>query len=149
MKVKAGEPVDGKIALSISATADEVTDAINYLIGKCASENGIDYKQSTDVEFDLRAKLGAEFLSAYLNTQVPQFLAAKAVGVAKLSTVLNPEVRSRLSSVQRNKAIEFRANVFAKPELTLSSYEPISIDVPEITVGEDEVDAQIYMLAET
>jgi FKBP-type peptidyl-prolyl cis-trans isomerase (trigger factor) len=148
MKVTAGQLLDGRQTLSISATSAEVDDAFAYLTAKCATENEIDIGQSLDLEFDLRAKVGGDFLAAYLNTQVPIFLAAKAVGVAKLSTILNPEISGRVQQLQKGRALEFKASVLIKPQFELSSYEPVTIEVPEVEVSDEEVEAQIYMLAE-
>ncbi|MCL2136459.1 MAG: hypothetical protein FWH40_04010 [Coriobacteriia bacterium] len=148
MKTSVAKPLDGRVALTITAEANEVDDGISYLMTKLAQENGIDIQQSFDIEFDLRAKVGSDFLSSYLNTQVPLFLAARAVGNERLETVLDPELQGRVPRVEKGKALTFQASVIQKPRFELSSYEPVSIDVQTVTVSEEEIDAQLYMVAE-
>jgi len=149
MKVKQDKPEDGKVKLTISADAQEVDAAITYLLIKCASENSVDTSESPDLEFAVRAKVGNEFWQAYLDYQLPLFLAAKAVGVSKIESILNPEIVGKLPRVEKSRSLQFQASVILKPQLTLTSYEPVTVTVAPITISESELDDQLYMLAES
>ena len=149
MKTTTSEAVDGYLSLSIKADATDVSAGIAYLIAKCAGENGVNPHDALDLEFAVRAKVGADYLQAYLDHNLPLFLASKAIGLEKLQTILEPRLTSTVESVQKDQAIAFTVSVLLKPQFELSSYDPVTIDIPPITVSESEIDDQMLMLAET
>jgi FKBP-type peptidyl-prolyl cis-trans isomerase (trigger factor) len=148
MRVKTSQPKDGRITLSVSADAQEVDAGIAYLIAKCAAENSVEIGDSPDLEFAVRARIGQDFLQAYIDLQLPMLLAGRAIGHEHLETILNPELLKPLPLVTKGKGLDFRASVILKPRYTLSSYEPVTVSVKPVTVSESELDDQMLMLAE-
>ncbi|MDR2956607.1 MAG: hypothetical protein LBU61_00290 [Coriobacteriales bacterium] len=149
MKVKTSKPTDGRVTLTITASSEDAAAGIAYLIAKCASENSVDPSEAPDLEFAVRAKVGGDYLQAYLDSQLPLHLAGRAIGQENLETMLNPELIGEPPHVSKGEAVSFTASVILNPRFELTSYDPVTVNILPITVSDVEIDEQMLMLADS
>jgi hypothetical protein len=161
VKTKRSILPDGRLELKIAAPADAVQEAVDYLLPRALAENGIEAEPGKDLYETLLEQVGEAFLTSYLDYRVPFFLAGKVVGQEKIKVFNDPEIKSPLPHVLRKQhlilldgqepagqqfqPLEFSALLVLKPDFELSSYEPVSIILPNLTVSDEEVDEQLQI----
>ena len=80
------------------------------------------------------------FMEDAVNSLVPQEY-TKALGECDLEIVSQPEIN--VTQMEPGKALIFTADVAVKPEVTLGDYKGVEVPKSEITVTDEEVDAEI------
>ena len=80
------------------------------------------------------------FMEDAVNSLVPQEH-TKALGECDLEIVSQPEIN--VTQMEPGKALIFTADVAVKPEVTLGDYKGVEVPKSEITVTDEEVDAEV------
>ena len=80
------------------------------------------------------------FMEDAVNSLVPQEY-TKALGECDLEIVSQPEIN--VTQMEPGKALIFTADVAVKPEVTLGDYKGVEVPKSEITVPDEEVDAEV------
>ena len=80
------------------------------------------------------------FMEDAVNSLVPQEY-TKALGECDLEIVSQPEIN--VTQMEPGKALIFTADVAVKPEDTLGDYKGVEVPKSEITVTDEEVDAEV------
>ena len=80
------------------------------------------------------------FMEDAVNSLVPQEY-TKALGECDLEIVSQPEIN--VTQMEPGKALIFTADVAVKPEVTLGDYKGVEVPKSEITVTDEEVDAEV------
>ena len=80
------------------------------------------------------------FMEDAVNSLVPQEY-SKAVADCDLEIVSQPEIN--VTQMEPGKALIFTADVAVKPEVTLGDYKGVEVPKSEITVTDEEVDAEV------
>ena len=80
------------------------------------------------------------FMEDAVNALVPQEY-TKALGECDLEIVSQPEIN--VTQMEPGKALIFTADVAVKPEVTLGDYKGVEVPKSEITVTDEEVDAEV------
>ena len=80
------------------------------------------------------------FMEDAVNSLVPQEY-TKALGECELEIVSQPEIN--VTQMEPGKALIFTADVAVKPEVTLGDYKGVEVPKSEITVTDEEVDAEV------
>ncbi|MCL2883840.1 MAG: hypothetical protein FWF30_05195 [Coriobacteriia bacterium] len=150
LKVKRRDLGNEKIELQVTAPASQVNDAIRFANYHIALQNGVVAEGHTVDQLGkaIIAKVGLPYYQSSLDFSVAEFLAPFAVTQEKLQIIMNPQVAVGTQSVEANKDYSFGATVTLKPRYELSSYEPVQLKIPQATVSEEEIDAQLLMIAE-
>ena len=80
------------------------------------------------------------FMEDAVNSLVPQEY-SKAIADCDLEIVSQPEIN--VTQMEPGKALIFTADVATKPEVTLGDYKGVEVPKTEITVTDEEVDAEV------
>ena len=80
------------------------------------------------------------FMEDAVNSLVPQEY-TEALGECDLEIVSQPEIN--VTQMEPGKALIFTADVAVKPEVTLGDYKGVEVPKSEITVTDEEVDAEV------
>lgn len=80
------------------------------------------------------------FMEDAVNSLVPQEY-TKALGECDLEIVSQPEIN--VTQMEPGKVLIFTADVAVKPEVTLGDYKGVEVPKSEITVTDEEVDAEV------
>ena len=80
------------------------------------------------------------FMEDAVNSLVPQEY-TKALGECDLEIVSQPEIN--VTQMEPGKALIFTADVAVKPEVTLGDYKGVEVPKSDITVTDEEVDAEV------
>ena len=80
------------------------------------------------------------FLEDAVNALIPEHY-SKALAECELEIVSQPEIN--VTQMEPGKALIFTADVAVKPEVTLGDYKGVEVPKSEITVTDEEVDAEV------
>jgi trigger factor len=150
MKVTQTAAADGKIRLDVIAPANQMNDVIKAAGYVLAMQNGIeiDPEGKQDMAATVIEKVGEPQYKAFVNNYAMQYLTPFAVSQRNLSIIMAPDTYSE-QEAKPGKDFAFRAVVTPKPTYELSSYDPVSVKVPKAEVTEEEIDQQLYNLAQS
>lgn len=130
---------------SVALSRDEYGELSQEILVFLAMQMGVDYiaNQPQDA---LRKKLGDD-----LDHQVALCLANQCVdeivGREDLPAALEPVVES-MAGYPEGPEFTFEATVYLKPELELSSYEPVALALPDFAVSDDSVARNMQAIVE-
>ena len=152
LKIEQSTREDGLIQLNITVPASMYTQAYQGALVTLASQNKIDISEAIqEGEEALYQKVvgtvGEPQFLGFLSHYTMNALAPFAVSQQKLDIILDPEVSSS-EQVTAGKDFHFTAVITPKPVYELSSYDPVTVMIPEITVSDPEIDAQLLQIAE-
>lgn len=142
MKVKEKQLEDGSINLSITATAQEVDNALDRAQAAVASRFGITPDPTKTAGEALAEHLKVNDVDSILQAQAVNMLIPFALDQRGITPLAQPSVPV-VSEFQRGRAVTFQINVVPKPHFTLSSYDPVKITVPPFKQPDIDVDAEI------
>lgn len=147
MKVEKVNEVDGEVELSITASPEEVDKAFT---------DGLDVFIS---QFDLGKLEGETSLQKIYNAMSPEeardavssavisYLIPFALDEANIIPMTSSSVNAEVDP-EEGKEFTFNVTILAKPEIELSSYEPVEVSVlAPHDVTEQDIDIQLQMLA--
>ncbi|WP_165252579.1 trigger factor [Adlercreutzia sp. ZJ304] len=147
MKVSKKNTADGKILLQATATAAEVINALDAAQIAFAQSMGIRPEQGKSVPQLVEEQMGVKDLDSIVQAGAQEALVPLALD-AKNLVPLYPPTPSPKSAFKRGQEFRFELEVEPKPEYELTSYDPISIKIPEFQLDESVVDAEIDKMAD-
>lgn len=149
LKIDQQERKDGKIQLTVTIppeTLDTVMKSAAYVL---ALHNKVDlagFKMDELIPYVVDKVGEAQYL-AFANQYVMSAAAPHAISQKNIEPIMEPELKS-LGELIPGTDFSFVAVVSPKPYFELSSYEPVTVKIPKITVTEKEIDEQILFLAQ-
>ena len=146
MKVTKKKPEGDLIRLECTATADEVSEALQAAQVAFANSMGLRPEQGKTVAQVAEEKMGIKDLDAIVEPNTIEALVPRALDKKNLIPAFPPKAEP-LSPLKRGREFSFMLDVTPKPAYELSSYEPVEITVPPFTVDERAVDAQLEEIA--
>lgn len=129
----------------VSLEAEEAEKRVENIYAFLAIQAGIDYIANQPKE-DLEGRFGgdvAERVAVCLANQC----ADEIISDLGLPAALEPVVEVK-SEIGGRKPFTCQIVVYVKPELDLSSYEPLSLPIPEFGVSDDMVEKNVRALVE-
>jgi trigger factor len=149
LKVDRKDLEDGTIQLTVTIPAETTGDLIKGAAFILALQNKIDLSKVKMEEFDsvVIETVGEAQYNAFINHYAMSAMTPYAVTEKNIQPIVEPEFRSN-SEIVAGREFSFVALVMPKPHYELSSYEPVTVKLPKIVVAEEEIDAQLYNLAE-
>ena len=147
MKTSKIKKADGKIILEVTASADDVNRAFTLAEFDFANSMGINPEPGKTIEQVAEEKMGIKNLDSIIEANAVEALAPFAVDQSGIAPAFPPHPTPS-TALKRNQEFAFTMEVTPKPDYELTSYDPVEITLPEFTINEAEVDAQIQQLAE-
>lgn len=140
------EPLDGhKVRLHVAIPASEFERAVDAAFRKLAADVKIPgFRPGKAPRQLLEARFGADIARREaLQDALPGYY-AEAVDAEQLDAIAPPEID--ITAGEDDGDVEFDAVVEVRPVVTLSGYDALRVEVPNPTVDEDAIDAQIDAL---
>jgi trigger factor len=148
MKIKRNESSDGRIELHVTASANEVREAIRFINIQLAIQSGIAPQSPEDLTAVVKERVGEALYTSLVNSQVMQFLSPFAVTQEKLAIIGPPKVLTTGITITPDKELDFTIEVIPKPSYEIDDFSPVKIRIPRAKVAEHEIDQQLVMIAE-
>lgn len=142
MKVKEKQLEDGTIRLSITASIQEVDNALDRAQAAIASRFGLHPDPDRTASEALAEHLKINDADSVLQSQAINMLVPYALDQRGITPLAQPKVQLS-PNFRRGHAYSFQIDVIPKPHFTLSSYDPVEITVPAFKSTEVDVDAKI------
>ena len=147
MKISKIKKADGKTILEVTASADDVNKAFALAELDFANSMGINPTPGKTLAQIAEEKMGIKNLDSIIEANAVEALAPFAIDQSGIAPAFPPHPTPS-TALKRNQEFSFTMEVTPKPDYELTSYDPIEITLPEFTINEAEVDAQIQQLAE-
>jgi trigger factor len=149
LKIDRKDLEDGTIQLTVTIPAETTGDLIKGAAFILALQNKIDLSKVKMEEFDavVIETVGEAQYKAFINHYAMSAMTPYAITEKNIQPIVEPEFRSSME-IAPDEDFSFVALVMPKPHYELSSYEPVTVKLPRITVTEEEIDAQLSNLAE-
>lgn len=142
------EPKDNgqRVEVDVVAAGADVSAAISEFYRLMAQVRGIDAADEDEVRERLAALVGDEVAAEALRDFVLNRLTTAAVRQVDVDTVLAPGVHAEENPVA-GEDYAFTVNLIPRPEVTLSSSEPVCVSLSPVTVEEADIDEQLAYTA--
>ena len=142
MKVVKKKGEDGHVALDVTASSSEVSEALNQAsIAFCAQMGIRPMKDKTPQQLASEV-LGIKNLDQAVAIQATEMLIPPALNKFGIVPAFTPTPVAD-APIRRGKAYQFKLDVLPKPSFELSDYGPVKFTVQEFQSDEEEVDRQI------
>lgn len=142
------EPKDNgqRVEVDVVAAGADVSAAISEFYRLMAQVRGIDAADEDEVRERLAALVGDEVAAEALRDFVLNRLTTAAVRQVDVDTVLAPGVHAEEDPVA-GEDYAFTVNLIPRPEVTLSSSEPVRVSLSPVTVEEADIGEQLAYTA--
>ncbi len=142
------EPKDNgqRVEVDVVAAGADVSAAISEFYRLMAQVRGIDAADEDEVRERLAALVGGEVAAEALRDFVLNRLTTAAVRQVDVDTVLAPGVHAEEDPVA-GEDYAFTVNLIPRPEVTLSSSEPVRVSLSPVTAEEADIDEQLAYTA--
>lgn len=90
--------------------------------------------------------MGADSVRTTVTEDLVNEVYPQALEENNLVPLQRPDYQYELDLVEDHKPFNFTATILVKPEIELSSYEPVEVEIPSTEATEEEIDAQIEEL---
>lgn len=147
MKVTEKKLNDGHIHLEAIASTAEVTAAFESAQHAFAQNMNVYVPQGKSVAQAAEDQLGIRDLDSIVRQQAVEYLVPFALDKQNIVPAYPPRPHQD-APLRRGKTFTFQVDVLPKPAYELTSYEPVTITVPPLTVSEAEVDQNIAQLVD-
>lgn len=136
---------DNKVKLSIEVDETEFDDAVDEAFKKIASEVRLPgFRPGKAPRRVLEARLGKDFARGQaLQDALPGYY-TDAVREHEVDVIAQPEID--ITTGEENGAVAFDAVVEVRPEINVAGYEGLRVEIPDPSVTDEEVQAQIDQL---
>lgn len=135
-KKKVGE---GKTKVMVKMPAMDVTDKVDEYSQQFCSALGINVEEGSWAHNDLVATVGIDDTRKMIDEAIMTDAAEIAITMLGLDIIAKPRYFSEQSAAA-GKDFAFEMIVFDKPKFELSSYDPVTINVPEYEVTEEDIE---------
>ena len=149
LKVSKKELEEGKVQLTVTIPASATNDLYRGAMYVLAMQNQFDMLNTKleDIEAEIIKSAGEAQFNAFTNHYAMSLMAPIAVSKEKIEPIMEPSFSSAVQ-LAPNKAFTFVAVVTKKPHFELSSYDPVMVKIPKVTITEEEIDEQILYMAQ-
>ncbi|MCL2807199.1 MAG: hypothetical protein FWD27_03410 [Coriobacteriia bacterium] len=149
LKIDKREREDGKTQLTVTVPAAIVGDVMKGSAYLLASQNKIDIGEVApeEVEAFVKEIVGEAQYNAFVDYYVMAAMAPYAITQKNIEPIMEPEL-SPVGKLSAGEDFTFIAVVSPKPYFELSSYDPVTVKLPQITITEEEIDDQILKLSQ-
>ena len=138
---------DSKVKVTIEVSEDQIEDAIDDAFKKIAQEVKMPgFRKGKAPRKVLEAKFGKEYARSEALNEIIGDVYFQAVNEHELDVIAQPEVE--ILDGQETGPVSFEATVEVRPEITISGYKELQIEIPSITVTEEEIQESINRLRE-
>lgn len=148
MKVTHKKLDDGRVLVEAVAATAEVSHALNTAHIMFAQQMGMPFEKDKTIPQLAEELMGIKDLDSVVMSQAIETLVPFAIDKAGITPAFpaHPETTMPL---KRGKTFQFSLRLTPKPDYELTSYEPVSITIQEMSLDERQVDAQIAQIAES
>ena len=147
MKITQKKLEGGKVLVSAVASTGEVAKVLNSAHLAFAAQMNLRPEQGKTVAQVAEERMGIRDLDAVVSAQAQEAMMPFAVDKTGIIPAFPPTVTPK-SALKRGQTFQFEVTITPKPDYELTSYDPVDITVPKLTVDESEVDAQIAQMAD-
>ena len=147
MKVTEKKLDDGRILLEAVASTAEVSHALTAAQYRFAQQMGVQPTPGMSVEQAVEKQLGIKDLDAIVQQQAVEYLVPFAIDKVGVIPAFPPQPEPK-TALKRGQTFQFGLHLTPKPDYELTSYEPVSITIQEVSIDERQVDEQINQVAE-
>ena len=138
---------DSKVKVTIEVSEDQMEDAINDAFTKIAKEVKMPgFRKGKTPRKVLEAKFGKEYARSEALNEIIGDVYFQAVNEHELDVIAQPEVE--ITDGQETGPVSFEATVEVRPEISVSGYKDLQIEIPSIAVTEEEIQESIDRLRE-
>lgn len=150
IKVNSRKVSDDQVTLEVRVPAAELSDLKRGARLVVAKRNGIDLSKDMSAEQILQEELGAQAAAEQVESELCKFVAPFALSSEEqgYSVVGAPRISEPAKTTDAGDLV-FTATWTRLPRVELSSYEPVTIAIEPVTVGEDEIAAQLEKIADS
>ncbi len=143
------EKLEGtNVKLSVTVPAEDVDKAIDGVYSSVANQVKIPgFRKGKAPRPVIDSHVGRDYILTEATEEIVNSTYSRAVDAEGLRPIESPEI-SDLEPVKPGEEFTYVAEVETRPELTLSSYQGISVELPPSTASDREIDAQIEYMAE-
>lgn len=147
MKVNMRKTGDNTLRLECVATEKEVGHALDMASWAFAEANGVQPQPGKTVGQCCQEQLGIKNLDSLVEKDAVELLPPFALDEKEIIPAWPPKPIID-GALKRGDSFRFVINVTTKPEYELSSYDPITVDVPPFHFDESLVDAQLNQMVQ-
>jgi len=143
------EKLDGTtVKLTVTVPADEVDKAIDGTYTSVAKQVKIPgFRKGKAPRPIIDTHVGRDYVLGEATEEVVNTTYPLAVDAEGLRPIDSPEIGD-LDSVKPGEEFTYVAEIETRPELTLSSYDDITVELPPASAEDSEIEAQIRYMAE-
>jgi trigger factor len=143
------EKLDGTtVKLTVTVPASEVDKAIDGTYVSVAKQVKIPgFRKGKAPRPIIDTHVGRDYVLGEATEEVVNSTYPVAIDAEGLRPIESPEIGD-LDSVKPGEDFTYVAEIETRPELTLSSYDDISVELPPSKANDGEIDAQINYMAE-
>lgn len=140
---------DNRVKMTVTVDAKEIDARIKNTYRDFANRyNFPGFRKGKAPRPIIDNALGAEAVRATVTDAVVNDVYPLAIDEQNLYPLAKPDFAEDMGLVEGGKPFEFDFEVSVKPELELSSYEPVEIELPSEGASDAEIDEQIEALRE-
>ena len=137
-----------KVKLTVSVPAEDVDKAIDGVYSSVANEVKIPgFRKGKAPRPVIDSHVSRDYILTEATEEIVNSTYSRAVDAEGLRPIESPEIEG-LEPVKPGEDYTYVAEIETRPELTLSGYEDITVELPPSTASEREIDAQIEYMAE-
>jgi len=138
---------DSKVRLTVTVPASEFESAIDAAFKKLAHEVRMPgFRPGKAPRRLLEAQLGTEFAREQaLKDAVPEYY-LRAIDTESVDVIATPEID--ITGGQEEGDVVFDAVVEVRPEVTVTGYDELTVEVPGTSVSDEDVQQQVDSLRE-
>lgn len=140
---------DHKVRVTVRLNDADRAELVAEAMEGIRAQLGLDADKNPDLAQSLIEGMGLKALNNMIGQQVATRVAPAAINEFKLKPMFAPVcvLRERQSFLDEGD-IEFMVEIITKPTYELSSYEPVTIEMPEAKVTDEMVKDQMSQIAE-
>lgn len=147
MKVEKVNEVDGEVELAITASPEEVDRAFTDGLDVFINQFQLDKLEGETALQKIYNAMSPDEARDAVSSAVISYLIPFALDEADIIPMTSSDVHAE-TDPEEGKEFTFNITILAKPEIELSSYEPVEVTVlAPLDVTEQDIDIQLQMLA--
>ncbi len=147
MKVTQKKLDDGRLLIDAVASTAEVSNALNNAHLAFAQQMGMRPEKDKTVAQAAEERMGIKDLDSVIMNQAVEALVPFAIDKVGVIPAFPPQPEPK-TALKRGQTFQFGLHLTPKPDYELTSYEPVSITIQEVSIDERQVDEQINQVAE-
>lgn len=148
MKVTEKKLDDNLLQLDVVATPEDVEKAYQMAYLAFAQQMNLRRDGDKSIPQVAEEQLGLKDIDSVVGPQINDFLIPFALDKKNVIPAYPPKNAAASTQLRKGSSYSFSVQVALKPEYELSSYEPVSITIPQSQLNDAEVENQLAEIAE-